>query len=28
MIRTVDIHKFYDKFYNEIEELRVELEDE
>ena len=28
MIRTVDVHKFYDKFYNEIEDLRIELEDE
>lgn len=28
MIRTVDVHKFYDKFYDEIEDLRLELQDE
>ena len=28
MIYTTDVHKFYDKFYNEIEDLRICLQDD
>ena len=28
MIRYSDTHKFYDKHYNEIEDIRLELQDE
>jgi len=27
MIYTIDVHSFYDKFYNEIENLRINLQD-
>ena len=28
MIYTTDVHNFYDKFYNEIEDLKINLQDE
>ncbi len=28
MIRTVDVYKFYDKHYEEIENIRLELQEE